>query len=50
MDEELIPFSENEDPCDNCPFDCDMWDAHFCCQRCRFYGQDDCENCDRDDI
>ena len=37
-DEDLIPFADDDDPCDTCSNDCDGWDAQFCCIRCRWVG------------
>lgn len=49
-EEDLIPFTDDDDPCLSCGCDCDGWDAQFCCIRCRWFGQDDCDNCDPMDI
>lgn len=43
----------DEDPCTSCAWEdsCDVWEAQFCCARCRFLFDDpDCENCDPWDI
>ena len=49
-EEDLIPFADDDDPCSTCSNDCDGWDAQFCCLRCKYYGQDDCDNCNPMDI
>ena len=46
-------FSDDESlhyPCDNCDWECDHWDAMFCCTLCQYYGGGDCESCDPRDI
>lgn len=57
--EDLSPFADgdddggiyiDDDPCSTCSKDCDGWDAQYCCIRCRWFGQDDCDNCDPMDI
>ena len=39
-------------PCDTCSSQdsCDCWEARYCCALCRWYGNEDCDNCDPMDI
>lgn len=40
-------------PCDDCDFECDGWDARYCCILCEWqYGKGNtpCEDCDPMDI
>lgn len=37
-------------PCDDCDWECDHWDAMFCCTLCQYYDWDDCDSCDPWDI
>lgn len=42
---------DDECPCDDCTAEyCDVWEAHFCCALCHYYGYEDCDNCDPMDI
>lgn len=40
-------------PCDDCGWDCDYWEAQYCCTLCKYnYGENNtpCDWCDPDDI
>lgn len=39
-------------PCDTCDTPCDVWEAQFCCELCRWqYGENTpCDSCDPMDI
>lgn len=39
-------------PCYTCPQvdNCDVWEAHFCCELCHWYRYEDCDECDPMDI
>ena len=41
---------DDDYPCDNCPQDCDGWEAKFCCELCQYLGGGDCDDCDPMDI
>lgn len=43
---------DDEYPCDACDYNCDGWDAQFCCTLCMYlYGDDTpCDTCDPMDI
>lgn len=45
--------NENDDnmdyPCNTCNYDCDIWEARYCCDLCTWENNGvhgDCENCD----
>ena len=43
---------EDKYPCDSCPMadSCDVWEAKFCCTLCAYYGMQNCDDCDPNDI
>ena len=45
-------MDDEKAPCETCGDReyCDGWEAAFCCTICRWYGNDDCDNCDPFDI
>lgn len=41
---------EDDCPCVNCDYDCDHWEARYCCTLCHYYGGGDCDDCNSWDI
>lgn len=43
---------DDDYPCNKCILKdyCDQWEAMFCCQLCRYNGNEHCESCDPMDI
>lgn len=46
-------YDDDDCPCNGCEYECDDWEARYCCDRCRWLGggeEQDCDDCDPMDI